>query len=190
MHLSILSKDCPWWGRYFFFSFLTKSIQHTKPTLSLSLSCILTLRVAGPGFGAPVLMCMHTEFWGEQFICSEEMRELWLPPCGWDATLQNYLKDLIGEMWGDGTFSMYSIFPSAGHRAGDGQDMISWSVNMINWDLLENFWNMIEAAELLFLLYFNNQQWEESWTHETWNGGLDFWWKSVKLQKRIHWSQT
>lgn len=97
---------------------------------------------------------------------------------------------LEGFSGGDGTFSMYSIFPSAGHRAGDGQDMISWSVNMINWDLLENFWNMIEAAELLFLLYFNNQQWEESWTHETWNGGLDFWWKSVKLQKRIHWSQT
>lgn len=40
---------------------------------------------------------------------------------------------------------------------------------------------MIGAAELLFLFNFNSQQWEESWTHETWNGGLDFSWKSINV---------
>lgn len=116
MHLSILSKDCPWWGHNFFFFFPTKSIQQTKPTLSLSRSCILTLRGAGAGagFGALVLILMCAYGPGsEASVYLQRGNERAVTSPWWMRCDTAEL--LEGLNWGkrqNGTFSMYYSWTS------------------------------------------------------------------------------
>lgn len=144
MHLSILSKDCPWWGHYFLIFFPLQSLYSTpnQPELYFDAKSSRT-RTWCPGANVYAWVLRRAVYlqWGNERAVTSP---LWMR-CNTAELLEGF--NWGGWGAGGGTFLMRSIVPSAGHRAGDGQNMISWSVNMINrfiwkkWYYLEYDWS-------------------------------------------------